>query len=61
MMAFSRKLKCTHLLMKLGLCYLETCDSLDHQAVIQPHMGTVPDDVTGIEKAYKLFGLRRKV
>ena len=29
----------------------------NHQAVIQPHKGTVPDDVTGIniEKAYKLL------
>ena len=32
----------------------------NHQAVIQPRMGTVPDDVTGTEKAYKLFGFSAK-
>ena len=29
----------------------------NHQAVIQPHNGTIPDNVTGHEKAYKRFGL----
>ena len=33
----------------------------NHQAVIQHYKGTIPDDVTGIEKAYKRFGLRQKV
>ena len=62
MMEFSRKMKFTHSLMKLGLCYLETCDSLESSSCSRDSAsyGTVTDDVTGTEKAYKLFGFSAK-